>query len=123
MRLRATESLVGVMMTSPGDRVLLLTQAGYGKRLDLTAVRLVNFGELGTTVMQFTSKEDRLLTMVAEHNAPDALDNSYDFYSNQQRLHSLQADQFRPWGKDGFGDRLVDLNAGEYLTTQVAHLG
>lgn len=123
MRLRATESLVGVLMTSPGDRVLLMTQAGYGKRLDLNAVRLVNFGELGTTVMQFTSKEDRLLTMVAEHNAPRALDNSYDFYSNQQRLHSVQADQFQPWGKDGFGDRLVDLNAGEYLTAQVAHLG
>lgn len=123
MPLRPTESLVGVLMTSPGDRVLLLTQAGYGKRLDLTAVRLVNFGELGTTVMQFTSKEDRLLTMVAEHNAPGALDNGYDFYSNQQRLHSVRADQFRLWGKDGFGDRLVDLNGGEYLTAQVAHLG
>lgn len=123
MRLRATESLVGALMTSPGDRVLLMTQAGYGKRLDLNAVRLVDFGALGTTVMQFTSKEDRLLTMVAEHNASGALDNSYDFYSNQQRLHSVQADQFQPWGKDGFGDRLVDLNQGEYLTAQVAHLG
>ncbi|ALJ66843.1 MULTISPECIES: DNA topoisomerase (ATP-hydrolyzing) subunit A [unclassified Synechocystis] len=124
MRLRATESLVGVLMASPGDRVLLLTQAGYGKQLDLASVRLGNFGELGTTVMQFTSKADRLLTMVAANQGAQSPQSStYDFYSNQQRLHSVQADQFQPWGKDGFGDRLVDLNEGEHLITQVAHLG
>ncbi|MBE9195614.1 DNA topoisomerase 4 subunit A [Synechocystis sp. LEGE 06083] len=124
MRLRQTEKLVGVLMASPLEAVLLLTQAGYGKRLDLTAVRLGNFGDLGTTVMQFTSKADRLLTMVGANSTAQAPESStYDFYSNQQRLHSLQGNQFQLWGKDGFGDRLVDLNEGEYLTTQVAHLG
>ncbi|MBE9203185.1 DNA topoisomerase 4 subunit A [Synechocystis salina LEGE 06099] len=124
MRLRQTEKLVGVLMASPLEAVLLLTQGGYGKRLDLTAVRLGNFGDLGTTAMQFTSKADRLLTMVGANQTAQAPESStYDFYSNQQRLHSLQGNQFQPWGKDGFGDRLVDLNEGEYLTAQVAHLG
>ncbi len=114
MRLRSTENLVGVLTLPARASVLLLTQAGYGKNLDLATVRLGSFGNLGTTAMQFTTKEDRLLAML-----PDTITQA-NFYSNQQRVHSLTPSQFQPWGKDGPGDRLLELAQDEYLVELLA---
>jgi len=109
LRLRPTENLIGLLTLSSTDSVCLLTQLGYGKRLSLNTVRLGNFGDLGTTVMQFTDKQDHLLLMLPVTNFPILA------LSNQQKSYFIQSLQFQDWGKDGTGDLLVELPPQEWL--------
>jgi len=114
LRLRPTENLVGMLTLNSTDSVLLLTQCGYGKRLSLNTVRLGNYGDLGTTVMQFTNKQDHLLSMW-----PMTVEK-ITVVSNQHRSFTLQSDQFQGWGKDGPGDLLVTLSPPETLLAATA---
>ena len=107
--MRPTENLVGLLTLEPTDSVLLLTQLGYGKRLNLNTVRLGSFGDLGTTVMQFTDKQDHLLLMLPMS------ESSLTILSNQQNVYSISPEQFQDWSKDGPGDLLVELSPQERL--------
>ncbi|MFM1841979.1 MAG: hypothetical protein RLZZ490_715, partial [Cyanobacteriota bacterium] len=98
------------------DSVLLLTQLGYGKRLNLNTVRLGSFGDLGTTVMQFTDKQDHLLLMSPMTDSPVMT------LSNQQKSYIIQPHQFQDWGKDGTGDLLVELSDQEWLQNFIANI-
>ncbi|MGA1621827.1 MAG: DNA gyrase C-terminal beta-propeller domain-containing protein, partial [Synechocystis sp.] len=113
LRLRPTENLVGLLTLPPTASVFLLTQQGYGKRLSLNTVRLGNFGDLGTTVLQFTDKTDSLLLMTP------ASDTALTTISNQQTVTVIAAEQFQAWGKDGPGDSLLSLSPGDYLVGQL----
>jgi DNA gyrase subunit A len=105
--------LVGLLTLPSTASVFLLTQQGYGKRLSLNTVRLGNFGDLGTTVLQFTDKTDSLLLMTP------ASDTALTAISNQQTVTVIVAEQFQAWGKDGPGDSLLSLSPGEYLVGQL----
>ena len=116
LRLRPTENLVGLLTLTSMDSVCLLTQFGYGKRLNLNTVRLGNFGDLGTTVMQFTDKQDHLLLMSPMTDSPIVT------LSNQQKSYVVQPHQFQDWGKDGSGDLLVELSDQEWLQNFIANI-
>ncbi|MEY2984628.1 MAG: gyrase subunit, partial [Cyanobacteriota bacterium] len=109
LRVRSTEKLVGLLAIPPTDSLLLLTTGGYGKRLPLNTIRLANFGDLGTTVIQFTDPKDQLLAM------RPASATALTIISNQHNIHVIQAEQFKEWHKDGPGDLLVELAAQESL--------
>ena len=107
LRLRPAESLVGFRITAPSTPFLLLTALGYGKSLSLETVRLGKFGDLGTTVMQFTQKQDMLVAIIpATTTNPIAL-------TNQNHSYPLNSDHFQAWGKDGPGDLQLALSSQE----------
>jgi DNA gyrase subunit A len=108
LRLRFGESLVGCLSVNPRDRVLLITQLGYGKAFPVESLRLGSLGDIGTTAMQFSNKTDQLIGMMP--NSQNLL-----LLTNQNRQISLSNEAFNVWTKDGVGDRLMDLETDELI--------
>ena len=108
LRLRFGESLVGCLPVNAGDRVLLITQLGYGKAFSIESLRLGSLGDIGTTAMQFSNKTDQLIGMM-----PDS--QNLLLLTNQNRQISLSSQAFNIWMKDGVGDRLVELETDELI--------
>jgi len=114
LRLRFGESLVGCLPVNAGDRVLLMTQLGYGKAFLIESLRLGSLGDIGTTAMQFSNKTDQLIGMM-----PDS--SNLLLLTNQNRQISLSSQVFNIWTKDGVGDRLVNLETDELINQVIFH--
>jgi len=109
IRLRKQDRLVGCVFLTAQDRLLLLTEEGYGKRLPVTDLRLSIPGELGTQALQFASKTDALAGMVA------AADEVVAVTTTGNRMTRLYP-EFAPLeNKSGQGDRLLPLNPDEKI--------
>ena len=108
LRLRLGESLVGCLPVNAGDRVLLMTQLGYGKAFPIESLRLGSLGDIGTTAMQFSHKTDQLIGIMP--NSQNLL-----LLTNQNRQISVSSQAFNIWTKDGVGDRLVNLETDELI--------
>ena len=108
LRLRFGESLVGCLSVNAGDRVLLMTQLGYGKAFPIESLRLGSLGDIGTTAMQFSHKTDQLIGMMP--NSQNLL-----LLTNQNRQISVSSQAFNIWTKDGVGDRVVGLETDELI--------
>ncbi len=114
LRLRFGESLVGCLSVNSRDRVLLMTQLGYGKAFPIESLRLGSLGDIGTTAMQFSHKTDQLIGMM-----PDS--QNLLLLTNQNRQISLFSQAFNVWTKDGVGDRLVNLENDELINRVIFH--
>jgi DNA gyrase subunit A len=114
LRLRFGESLVGCLSVNSRDRVLLMTQLGYGKAFPIESLRLGSLGDIGTTAMQFSNKTDQLIGMM-----PDS--QNLLLLTNQNRQISLSSQAFNIWMKDGVGDRLVNLETDELINQVIFH--
>ncbi|MFM7571624.1 MAG: DNA topoisomerase (ATP-hydrolyzing) subunit A, partial [Snowella sp.] len=114
LRLRFGESLVGCLPVNAGDRVLLMTQLGYGKAFPIESLRLGSLGDIGTTAMQFSHKTDQLIGMM-----PDS--QNLLLLTNQNRQISVSSQAFNVWTKDGVGDRLVNLETDELINQVIFH--
>lgn len=112
-RFRVQEKLIGSLAVAPGDNILLVSQLGYAKRLPVSALRLVNLGEIGTQMFQFTSKADGLVGMVS------ATASSQVVLLTTQRVVRVAVNSVKFWGKDGTGDRIVQLNPEEKIINVV----
>ena len=108
LRLRFGESLVGCLPVNAGDRVLLMTQLGYGKAFPIESLRLGSLGDIGTTAMQFSHKTDQLIGIMP--NSQNLL-----LLTNQNRQISVSSQAFNIWTKDGVGDRVVELKTDELI--------
>jgi DNA gyrase subunit A len=114
LRLRFGESLVGCLPVNAGDRVLLMTQLGYGKAFSIESLRLGSLGDIGTTAMQFSHKTDQLIGMM-----PDS--QNLLLLTNHNRQISLSSQAFNVWTKDGVGDRVVNLETDELINRVIFH--
>lgn len=110
LRMGRKEQLVGCATLDAGDSVLIVSQLGYAKRLHLSSIRPVNLGDIGTQTLQFTSKTDALVGMVAAKDALQVI-----LLTSTQRVLRLPMDAVKFWGKDGTGDRIVQLNPEEKI--------
>ncbi|MBW4617942.1 MAG: DNA topoisomerase 4 subunit A [Cyanosarcina radialis HA8281-LM2] len=109
LRLGRAEQLVGAATLNFTDRLLLVSALGYGKCLPVNALRLANRTDIGTSAMQFTTKTDALAAMVLVSEAKEIALITSD------RQVRLAIDRVPLWGKDGAGDRLVELKPNEQI--------
>lgn len=109
-RLRYGEELSGCVTCSSSDRLLLVSQLGYGKCLPLTDLRLANRGDLGTQAMQFTTKEDNLAVMTIAKAKAKAI-----LTTDTTKRFLLSVDAFPVEGKNGTGDKIVKLKEEEKI--------
>jgi DNA gyrase subunit A len=110
LRLRYGESLAGCVALNPQDNLLLASQLGYVKRLPLSALRLAKLGDIGTQALQFSSQEDHLAGI-----ALAVAKGTATLVTNRERTLSLSVDSVNLWGKDGMGELLALLKAGEMV--------
>jgi DNA gyrase subunit A len=108
LRLGRAEHLVSAMSVSINDNLLLVSQLGYGKRLPINALRLANRADIGTQSLQFTSKQDALAGVVLVQPASEVV-----LITSTQRYLRLNVEEVPFWGKDGTGDRIIQLNSDE----------
>ncbi|NET56171.1 MAG: DNA topoisomerase 4 subunit A [Symploca sp. SIO2E6] len=113
-RLRRREQLVGCVTIQVNDNLLLVSEQGYGKRLPVSAVRLVNRGEIGTQALQFKTAQDMLVGIL-----PASLASEVALVTNSERMIPLRVDKVKLLGKDGSGELLAKLKQGETLVSAV----
>ncbi|NER22184.1 MAG: DNA topoisomerase (ATP-hydrolyzing) subunit A [Symploca sp. SIO1C2] len=111
-RLRRREQLVGCVTTPPDGNLLLVSEQGYGKRLPVNAVRLVNRGEIGTQALQFKTAKDMLVGIV-----PASLASEVALVTNSERMIPLRVDKVQLLGKDGSGDLVAKLKPEESIVS------
>ena len=111
-RLRRREQLVGCVTIPADGNLLLISEQGYGKRLPVNAVRLVNRGEIGTQALQFTTAKDMLVGILSASPASEVA-----LVTSSERMIPLQVDKVKLLGKDGSGDRVAKLKQGETIVS------
>jgi DNA gyrase subunit A len=113
VRLRSQEKLVGGLTLAPNENILLVSSLGYAKRMPVSALRLVNIGEIGTQMMQFIGRIDNLVGMVAAKESGEVT------LVTERRVVRAGVKSVQFYGKDGMGDRIVQLNPDEKIVNVV----
>ncbi|MCP2729288.1 DNA gyrase/topoisomerase IV subunit A [Limnofasciculus baicalensis] len=112
VRVSPREQLVGCVTLPQEGNILLVCDRGYGKRIPVNGIRRGNRGDIGTQALQFKTPTDMLVGMVAASSGSEAV-----MVTSEQRLLRLQLDSVKLWGKDGSGDKLVQLKSEEKIIT------
>jgi DNA gyrase subunit A len=102
------ERIVGCIPANSTDEITLITRYGYAKRIPISTIRIVQTGNMGTHAMQFAIKTDSLIYL----NFPPA---TLDLVTTTQRHEIVSIDRIQTYGKDGTGDKLLDLSPDEEL--------
>jgi DNA gyrase subunit A len=114
LRLGKQEQIVGLVTLQMGDDLLLVSRQGYMKRMPINSVRLGHLGGIGTQILQFVVKTDALTAIVL------AIPNvEITFLTNTSRIAYLAVEAVPLWGKDGPGDRLLEIEHGESIIAAI----
>ncbi len=108
LRLGLAEHLVAALTLNPSDSLLLVSQLGYAKRLQVSALRRANLGDIGTQAFQFTTKTDALAGVVLAPAAGQVV-----LLTSTKRVVRQQVQSIESWGKDGIGSPLLQLHPEE----------
>lgn len=112
VRLGKHETLVGsVAVQSDSDCVVLVSAAGYGKRLPVEALRLAKRGDIGTQAFQFSEKTDSLVTLT-----PAVPRTALTVLTSAERVAVIPMASVPRQGRTGECDRMVKPNKGETVT-------
>lgn len=114
LRLRYGEQIAGFACLKATDRLLLVSELGYGKRLLLSELRLANRGDIGTQALQFTSKTDNLAAMML---APPQ--GTVVLTTSDERRLLLSVESVLLARKEESGAPLVKLKSEEKIVSAV----
>ncbi|PSB00572.1 DNA gyrase C-terminal beta-propeller domain-containing protein, partial [Merismopedia glauca] len=110
LRLGQGEEFVGVWAVNSSDTVLLVSRQGYTKQIPIKSIRLANRGDIGTQALQFSTKTDGLVGAVVTSEIKEVA-----ILSDRQRTITIPVDKVAILGKDGTGDKLTQIKAGEIV--------
>ncbi len=108
LKVGSREQIVGCIAANAEDDMILITRHGYAKRIPISAIRIVQTGNMGTHAMQFAIKTDRLLHL----SLPPA---QLDLVTTTNRHQLISIDRIQTYGKDGIGDKILDLTPNEEI--------
>jgi DNA gyrase subunit A len=115
IRLGKTETLAGcVRVQSSKDCLLLVSAAGYAKRLPIDGLRVAKRGDIGTQSFQFSLKTDSLVALL-----PALPASAIALFTSADRTAIIPVDSVPRQGRTGESDRLVKPNKGEIVTQVV----
>jgi DNA gyrase subunit A len=108
LKVGTRERIVGCLPVHGDDDILLISRLGYGKRLPVMSIRMVQVGNIGTHAMQFTNKTDSIMHL----SNPPATGN-ISLVTNTNRREEIKVAKIGLYGKDGNGDRVIKLHPDE----------
>lgn len=111
MRVSKKEKIVGWAIATEEDTFLMISEQGYAKHLEVSALRRASTGELGVQAFQFANKTDLVAGVVTV--LPDGL---VVLLTNENRLARIEVDAIDIHSKDDKGDRIAKLNKAERIT-------
>jgi DNA gyrase subunit A len=109
LKVGGRERIVGCIPANGEDELLLISRYGYAKRIPISSIRIVQTGNMGTHAMQFAIKTDNLSHISLSLDRPDI-----DIVTAQRR-ESIPLAHISLHGKDGAGDRIIDLGTEEEI--------
>ncbi|TVP66131.1 MAG: DNA gyrase subunit A [Leptolyngbya sp. LCM1.Bin17] len=112
IRMGKHETLIGCVATQgKSDCVLLMSAAGYSKRLPGKALRLAKRGDIGTQSFQFSQKTDHLVALT-----PAIAHTSLTVLTSADRVAIVPIESIPRQGRTGECDRVVKPTKGETVT-------
>ena len=108
VKLRHREKIVGCTAARSKNKLLFLTQQGYGKQLDIKALRLSKKGDIGTQAMSFNNKEDRLAAMTVARKGKEGI-----VTTSEDRRLILSMDAVPDLPRESKGNKVLKLQSGE----------
>jgi DNA gyrase subunit A len=111
LRLRYGEELVGCVALKDRERLLLVTELGYAKQLELNQIRLAKRGDIGTQAISFSNKQDRLASIVVVQPNREAI-----MTTNTERRLSLAIDDVETLPRESSGAKIVKLKSAETIS-------
>ncbi len=114
MRLGKQQKLIACIKLIANQNLLLVTQQGYAKCINLSKVKLAHRGDLGAQSLKFAIKTDNLAGVVQTSN-----DTEIGLVTNHQRLVRLSVENIPLSRKDDKGKISVQLNRDEQVITAI----
>ncbi len=114
MRLGKQQQLIACVKLDSSKNLLLVTQQGYAKRINLNKVKLGHRGDLGAQSLKFAVKTDNLAGVVQANTDIDV-----GLVTNHQRLVRLSVENIPLSKKDDKGKMSVQLNRDEQIITAI----
>lgn len=111
MRVGKKERIVGWAIANADDTFLMISEQGYAKHMEVSAMRRASTGELGTQSFHFNNKADLVAGVVAV--LPQAL---AFLLTNENHLARIDVESLELQTKDERGDRVVKLSKTERIT-------
>lgn len=110
LKLRFNEKIVGCVSFQRDSELFLLSEEGYGKRIEVQGLRLGRRGDMGNHVMRFESKTDLLLTMFVP-----TTENVLWTKDSQENTELITIDKFPVASKDSSGRNFFKFTKGDRL--------
>jgi DNA gyrase subunit A len=112
--LRPDDFVVSVCPVSADDteRMLSVSELGYGKQTPITTYRLQSRGGKGVINMKTTEKTGKVVAVF-----PVEDDSEIMIITQQAKLIRLEANQIRKTGRSAQGVRLIKTDAGDKVTS------
>ncbi|MBW4461919.1 MAG: DNA gyrase subunit A [Nodosilinea sp. WJT8-NPBG4] len=112
IRMGKQETLTGcVAVQSSKDCLLLVSAAGYAKRLPVEGLRVAKRGDIGTQSFQFSLKTDSLMALL-----PAVPKEAVTVFTSAERTAVIPIASVPRQGRTGESDRIVKPNKGETIT-------
>ena len=112
VRMGKQETLVGcVAVKSHQDQLVLVSAAGYAKRMAAADLRVARRGDLGSQCFHFSQRGDQLITLLI-----DRPQETLTILTSEERLALLPVASLPYLGRTGDSDRAIKLQRGETLT-------
>jgi len=112
--LRPDDYVVSVCPVSADDteRMLSVSELGYGKQTSITTYRLQSRGGKGVINMKTTEKTGKVVAVF-----PVEDDSEIMIITQQAKLIRIEANQIRKTGRSAQGVRLIKTDAGDMVTS------
>ncbi len=112
IKLSPREHLICCLPVQSIDELILVSQAGYTKKIPVMALPLTQVGGLGNTAMRFINKTDGLVGAAIAN-----LQGTLKLLTNHPRVYELSHQQIKIDSKDSTGEKLLKLNKEEVIIT------
>ncbi len=113
LKVGTRERIVGCVPVNPEDEIVLITRYGYAKRIAVSAIRIVQTGNMGTHALQFATKTDSLIYL--NRSTP-----SLELLTTTNRHQAIAIAKISAQGKDGSGNQILKLNPGEEIASVIS---
>jgi len=110
VRLAEEQSVISLVVVSPGGTILTATELGYGKRTEIEEYRITGRGGQGVISIQVNERNGKVVRAVQVTETDEAM-----LITDQGTLVRFKVSELSIIGRNTQGVRLINVAAGEHV--------
>lgn len=110
VRLAEDQSVISLVVVSPGGTILTATELGYGKRTDIEEYRITGRGGQGVISIQVNERNGKVVRAVQVTDTDEAM-----LITDQGTLVRFKVSELSIIGRNTQGVRLINVATGEHV--------